>query len=111
MIEADRVELLSGQVESVETLSNSGKGQQIVRCRNCKVALWSHYGGAGGKISFVRVGTLDDPSQCPPSAHIFTSTKQPWIELPKDVPVFETFYRRSEYWPAEHIERYKAAIA
>ena len=110
MIEADRVQLVCGELETIDTPSNSGKGQQVVRCRQCKVAVWSHYAGARDRISFLRVGTLDDPSQCPPSAHIFTSTKQPWIELPNDVPVFEAFYRRSEYWSAENVARYKAAI-
>jgi hypothetical protein len=32
MIESDRVELLKGDVEVVDTPSNSGKGQKIARC-------------------------------------------------------------------------------
>jgi hypothetical protein len=36
---------LQGQPETVETPSNSGKGQKIVRCPDCRVALWSHYAG------------------------------------------------------------------
>ena len=56
IIEADRVILLQGQPETVETPSNSGKGQKIVRCPDCRVALWSHYAGAGETMCFVRVG-------------------------------------------------------
>jgi hypothetical protein len=78
------------------TPSESGKGQQIVRCPNCKVALWSHYGGMGEKAAFVRVGTLENPDACPPHVHIFTRSKQLWFDLPMDAPAYEIFYSRDE---------------
>src|SRR5688572_12172815 len=59
MIETDRVTLLAGRPEPVATPSASGKGQAIARCPRCRIALWSHYAGAGRQVSFVRVGTLD----------------------------------------------------
>ena len=80
MIESDRVELLAGEVEEVDTPSNSGKGQVIVRCPACKVALWSHYSGAGGRGRFARVGTLAE--HFPPDIHIFTSTSSPGDAAP-----------------------------
>lgn len=73
---------MTGQPELVNTPSNSGKGQKILRCPNCRIALWSHYAGAGHRVSFVRVGTLDEPDRLPPDIHIFTSSKQPWVVLP-----------------------------
>jgi len=59
MIEADRVELLSGKPELVVTPSASGKGQKIWRCPKCRVAVWSNYSGSGDAVRFVRVGSLD----------------------------------------------------
>ena len=47
MIEADRVTLLQGSPEMVQTPSNSGKGQTIWRCPDCRIALWSNYSGPG----------------------------------------------------------------
>ena len=82
LIEADRVTLLAGAPEMVLTPSASGKGQNIARCRFCRVALWSIYSGAGERFRFVRVGTLDDPDRFPPDIHIFTQSKQPWVLLP-----------------------------
>ncbi len=82
MIETDRVTLLAGRPDMVETPSASGKGQKIARCPTCRIALWSHYAGARDAIAFVRVGTLDDPDALPPDIHIFTSSKQPWVLLP-----------------------------
>jgi hypothetical protein len=105
MIEASCVSLLSGQPERVETPSNSGKGQKIMRCPSCHIALWSHYAGAGKLLSFIRVGTMDDPDGLPPDIHIYTSTKQPWVILPPDTPAFEEYYKRSEQLSVDCLER------
>lgn len=111
MIEAERVQILEGQVQIIDTPSKSGRGQRIARCPKCFVALWSHYAGAGDALSFVRVGTLDDPDTQPPDAHIFTSTKQPWVPLPARVPVFAEFYKPAEQWPKDSLNRYAALKA
>ncbi len=78
--------------ERIDTPSLSGKGQAVLRCPSCKVALWSHYGGAGDKADYIRVGTLDDPDACPPDVHIFTESKQPWIVLPESAEQYPIFY-------------------
>jgi len=105
MIETDSVSLLSGKTEPVLTPSNSGKGQTIVRCPNCFIAVWSHYAGAGNLLSFVRVGTLDNPDALPPDIHIFTASKQPWVILPPDKPAFEVYYNRTEQLSEAILER------
>ena len=105
LIEADRVELLHGAVELVATPSNSGKGQKIARCPQCRVAVWSHYAGAGDALRFVRVGTLDDPDRWPPDIHIYTASKQPWVTLPMTTPAVAEYYKASEHWPAESLAR------
>jgi len=110
MIEADRVIVTRGAPETVDTPSNSGKGQKFVRCPSCRIALWSHYAGAGDAVSFVRVGTLDEPDRLPPDIHIFTSSKQPWVVLSPDVPAFDIFYDRNEMWPEESLERRRAVL-
>jgi hypothetical protein len=107
MIEADRVILLKGEPERVNTPSNSGKGQHVARCPDCRIALWSNYAGAGDAIHFVRVGTLDNPDNLPPDIHIFTSSRQPWVVLPQDTPAVEEYYQRTDYWPQTSLERYR----
>ena len=111
MIEADRVVLLAGEVEVVDTPSQSGKGQKISRCPRCRIALWSNYAGAGDALRFVRVGTLDEPDRLPPDIHIFTASKQPWVLLPPDKPAVADYYKASERWPKESLERRAALIA
>jgi hypothetical protein len=111
MIEADRVVLLQGEPQMVATPSHSGKGQKIVRCPRCQIALWSHYAGAGDKVSFVRVGTLEEPDRLPPDIHIFTASKQPWVVLPPGTPAEPEYYDRRKYWPAASLERREALLA
>ena len=111
VVETAHVKLTSGTPIEVDTPSASGRGQIIVRCPTCHVALWSHYAVSGKKIAFVRAGTLDQPHEIAPDIHIYTSTRQPWVVLPKGVPAVEAYYRRAEYWPAESIARYEAARA
>jgi hypothetical protein len=105
MIEADRVELTAGAPEAVDTPSNSGKGQKIWRCPKCRIAVWSNYAGAGDAVRFVRVGTLDAGHGIGPDIHIFTSTKQPWVVIPPGAKAVPEFYRASELWPKESLER------
>jgi hypothetical protein len=105
MIEADRVQVLEGAVANVNLPTNSGKGQKVARCPKCFIAVWSNYAGLGDTVRFVRVGTLDEPWRLPPSIHIYTASKQPWVILPPDVPAEAEYYRASERWPAESLER------
>ena len=105
LIEADRVQLLQGAPMVIATPSNSGRGQQITRCPICHIAVWSNYAGAGNKLNFIRVGTLDNPDQLPPDIHIFTASKQPWVVLPPGMPQVPEYYDSKRYWPAASLER------
>jgi hypothetical protein len=110
MIESARVERLAGEPQLVQTPSNSGKGQKILRCPTCKIALWSHYPGGGDKVAFVRVGTLDAPDTFPPDIHIFTSSKQPWVVLPPGARAVPEYYKSAEVWTAESLERRRVLL-
>jgi hypothetical protein len=105
MIEADRVTLLCGEPELIDTPSESGQGQKIARCPRCKIAVWSNYAGGGPWVRFIRVGTLDAPDRLPPDIHIFTASKQPWVVLPPGTPAVAEYYDARQYWPAESLAR------
>lgn len=112
LIEADRVQILQGDVVEVTVPSPSGKNQRIARCPKCQVAVWSYYlamhGGVGELIRFIRVGTLDHPDLVPPDVHIYTSTKAPWLTLPSDALAVEAFYKVDEVWSEESLRRRQA---
>jgi hypothetical protein len=105
LIEADRMLMMQGTPDLIDTPSNSGKGQKVARCPTCKVALWSTYAGAGEKLRFVRVGTLDDPDPFPPDIHIYTESKQPWVVLPAGARAVPQYYSSKEVWSPASLTR------
>ena len=110
MIESDRITELGVAPDLVGTPSASGAGQQIARCPRCRVAVWSHYAGAGPLTKFVRVGTLDDPDTLAPDVHIFTASKQPWVVLPPGVPAFAGYYDAEQVWRTDSLGRRAALL-
>jgi hypothetical protein len=109
MIEADRVELLSGRPEEVPVPRDDGSEQVIRRCPTCQVAVFSIY--SRPELLFVRAGTLDEPTGVTPDVHIFTRSKVDWVQLTEATPAFDVFYDPKSLWPAESLERARAARA
>ena len=107
MIEAEGMVVTRGRASCVPLPTASGRGQKVWRCARCQVALWSTYSGAGERVRFVRVGTLDAPDRLPPDVHIFTASKLPWVALPTDRPVFPAYYDREVLWPAASLARWR----
>ena len=112
LIERSRIDVQSDEPETVLNPSQSGRGQRIHRCAQCRTALWSHYayGDIGEQLAFLRVGTLDDPQTMPPDVHIYTASKQPWLQLPEGMPIFQGFYRAHEVWSEEALARRRALV-
>ncbi len=109
LIEADHVEVLSGDPQPVDVARDDGSKQRIYRCPTCQVAVFSEYGWP--EMWFLRGGTLDDPSRVAPDVHIFTRSKLPWVALPDSVPAFEVYYDSRKLWPAASLERLDAIRA
>jgi hypothetical protein len=95
----------SGEVRFFGMPTDSGQPHNIARC--VATAMWSHYGGRE-VLSFVRVGTLDEPASLQPDIHIYTRSKLPWIALPPDVPAVAEYYDSKKLWPAASLVRRKA---
>jgi hypothetical protein len=106
LIEADRVEITTGEPQSVGVPRDNGSTQEILRCPSCGVALYSHY--TYPAVAFVRAGTLDEPASVSPDVHIFTRSKLPWVALPEGPPSFEAYYDTDALWPAESLDRLRA---
>jgi hypothetical protein len=109
LIEADRVELLTGDPEPVDVPRDDGNTQRIFRCPTCQVAVFSEYGRP--EVRFVRAGTLDVPSAVTPDVHIYTRSKVPWIALPDSVPAFDVYYDSKILWPETSLARLRAVMA
>ena len=79
LIELDRIELSSGELDTVHLPTFSGQGQKVVQCKHCRVHLWSHFAfaGIGEQVAFLRVSTLNDDNAISPDVHIYTASKLP----------------------------------
>jgi hypothetical protein len=104
-IERRLVETLSGAPKSFRLAGGSGKAHDVFFCGACGTHLWSRYHGAPGDALFIRAGTLDAPEAVTPDVHIFTRSKLPWLELPKDAASFDTFYKLDRLWTQQAKER------
>jgi len=109
LIEANRVTILSGDLDPVAVPTDSGRPHEIYRCPSCKVAILSVY-GAGPKLRFIRVGTLDDPAALMPDVHIYVRSKLSWVALPEGVPSFDAYYDFRKVWPPASLERRRAVL-
>lgn len=109
LIETARVTVLSGTLARSPMPTDSGLPHGIDRCSACGTGVWSEYGGRA-VFRFVRVGTLDVPSACPPNVHIYVRSKLPWVTLPPDVPAFDAYYDAKGLWPTESLARRRAAL-
>ncbi|HEX2930672.1 MAG TPA: GFA family protein, partial [Candidatus Binatia bacterium] len=84
-IEKKFVETIKGSAKSFKLHGGSGKPHEVFFCERCGTYLWSKYYAAPGDTVLLRVGTLDRPETVKPDVHIFTRSKLPWLDLPKDV--------------------------
>jgi hypothetical protein len=109
LLEADRMELLTGEPQPVDVPRDDGGTQRIYRCPSCQVAVYSEYGRP--EVRFVRAGTLDEPSSVAPDVHIFTRSKVPWVTFPESTPAFDVYYDSKTLWPVESLERLDAVLA
>jgi len=89
LIEAERLEEVSGSAQPVDVPRDGGGVQRIFRCPRCQVAVFSEYGSR--EVRFVRGGTLDDPGDIAPDVHIFTRSKLGWVTVPQGTPAFEVY--------------------
>lgn len=108
LIETDRLTLLEGDPCNVPVQSESGEGQDILRCPDCQVALWSHYARATDRLAFVRVGTLDEAPLVEPDVYIHLASKQPWVIVPGDAKTYPEYYPTREVWSQDAIARRNA---
>ena len=109
IIETDRVRY-TGRVTRHTLATPSGKGQIITRCADCGTAVFSEYMIRKGALRYVRVGTLNNPDKFPPDVQIFTSSKQAWVPLSKEIPQFEELYSFDDLWPAASLDRLHTAL-
>jgi len=96
---------IEGELSTVTNPTPSGAGYDAHYCPQCATVIWSKYHFVELPIIAVRGGTLDDPNLAPPAYHIFTRSRQRWVELPKEAPAFDEWLEPAEVWSAETLKK------
>ena len=88
---------LTGNLDKGAVVQPSGADSTIFGCEKCKSRIYAANSARPGTIS-IRVGTLDDSKHMSPAAHLWVSSKQPWIAIPEGVPALDTQPQSDEEW-------------
>ncbi len=100
----DQLRVIGGVPAMHSGTGKSGARKQVYYCIACGTMLYGRNLGSP-RVLWLRPGTLNDTSWIRPQAHVWTRSKQPWVVLSDDVPIFETGYEIGETWPARSLER------
>lgn len=79
---------ITGEVSCYQDSGESGKGVERQFCGTCGSPLFSKV-EVSPSLLWVKAGTLDDTSGFAPAAHLWTRSKQDWVDT-GTVPALET---------------------
>ena len=104
MMESSNFHLDSGELICLHGETGSGRGQEVYRCINCKVQIYSIFNNSD-VMAFIKTATFDEPDRFPPQAHIFTKSKLTWVNLEGSTHCFDEFYNKEELLSEESLKR------
>lgn len=79
---------ISGEIKSYLTQTNGETGVWRKQCAHCGSPVLSQPQSYPDIVS-LRSSSLDDASWLQPTAHVWTSSKQPWLQIGDNLPQFE----------------------
>jgi hypothetical protein len=80
---------VKGRPKEWRRVSESGREIMCLFCGHCGTRL-AHNPARDAAISNLKAGTLDDTAWLRPVAHLWTRSKQPWVQIPAGMPIYET---------------------
>ena len=84
VIQDGSIEATGPMVDYRFTRPDGNRGHHRL-CAECFTRLWST-NDALPDLALVRAGTLDRSQELIPRAHMWVRRKQPWVEIPRDIP-------------------------
>ena len=87
VISPDAFELTSGELKMFEASTNDGRSKTCAFCPDCGVRIYNRTSA----LMSIKAGTLDDSTALNPDGHFWTGSKQAWVELPSDIPCYDTY--------------------
>ncbi len=80
--------LTAGEPRSFARHTDSGKTVECFFCADCGTRI-HHMPISMATTVNIKPGTLDDTRSLKPRLHVWTSSKQDWVEIPEDVRRFD----------------------
>lgn len=88
VVRREEFALTQGETRSFTRIADSGNEVLCIFCPDCGARIYNQP-AALTKTLNVKPGTLDDTSGLAPAMHVWTSSKQPWVEIPEGAKQFE----------------------
>ena len=80
---------VEGELTEWTRVSDTGQTNTRYSCADCGNIIYG-VGDATPGMAKLQPGTLHDTTDVEPEIHLWTRSKQTWIEIPEDAPSFET---------------------
>jgi hypothetical protein len=77
---------IQGEPRAYRSKADSGVAVFRSFCADCGTPLFSG-NEKNAEVIAIKLGSLDDPSKFAPSAHIWTSSAQPWHQIDPNAPI------------------------
>lgn len=87
VVPADGFTITRGELESFVKVADSGNRGHCFFCPKCGGRIYNAPELLKESVN-VKPGTLDDRGFLAPIVHVWTASKQPWVEIPDGVPSF-----------------------
>jgi hypothetical protein len=88
VIDEGALRLTQGELKTFARKADSGREVLGAFCPQCGTRIYHKLEWRPGALS-LKPGTLDDTSWLKPQVHIWTDSKQRWLDIPAGVPVHE----------------------
>ena len=88
VVSEDAFSITQGEPKFYRSTSSTGRAKLGAFCPDCGTRIYHKPEWRKGTIS-VKPGTLDETDWLRPSVHLWTSSKQGWVEIPKGVEAYE----------------------
>ena len=87
--EQESFELTRGELASFDFPGSAGYAFKNSFCKDCGTRIHHVHSRFPNLIS-LKPGTLDNTDWLTPTFHVFTRSAQPWVQIPENVPAFES---------------------
>lgn len=81
VVRSDALRLLRGEPGEYSIRMRDGRVKSARFCTRCCTRLFNPSGRPG--LTVLEGGTLHDPARLRPAGHIWTRSRQPWVEIPE----------------------------